>query len=652
MRQSDDYAHLQAIVENALDVIIRINEKGIIEWVNSASKRIFGYTQNELVGKNVSVLVPDPDGIKHDSYISRYIKTKDKRVIGKGKDVLCRKKDGTTFPVHLSIIEIKIDSVRYFTGILRDITGLKQNEIELAQYREHLEEMVESRTKDLKRSNNNLLKKVAERSKIEEGLRESEERFRTLSETAFEAIVIAEKGKIVETSPKFAKMFGYKQSEMIGMTALELTAPEYQELVMTNIKNDIEKPYEAVAVRKDQSTFHFEAQGVKISYNGEKVRLTAIRDISQRKAAEMDIHKSNNLLQALNRIQADYIKESDKKAIFDKQLEYLLSMTQSEYGFICEVLHDSDGAPYLKSFAITNVAWNRETKKFYKKNAPKGLEFRNLDTLYGAVVKSGEPVISNDPSNDPRGRGKPKGHPPLNSFLGVPLYSEGEMVGMLGIANRPGGYDEKLVDFLEPFFRTSGNIIQALRMERELTKAGENIHLLQSITQAVNESQGFHSALEITLKKVCNSIGWDFGESWILNSDSTLLEYGPVWYSSNSEKLKDFKRVSQKFTFSLNSGLPGKVWSSKKPMWIKNTSIESEKIFHRAKYVQDAGLKAGFGVPLIAADQVIAVLVFFNFQSFKEDKRKVEIVSAVAAQLGSVVQRKQAEEKLKESEER
>ena len=104
MRQSDDYAHLQAIVENALDVIIRINEKGIIEWVNSASKRIFGYTQNELVGKNVSVLVPDPDGIKHDSYISRYIKTKDKRVIGKGKDVLCRKKDGTTFPVHLSII--------------------------------------------------------------------------------------------------------------------------------------------------------------------------------------------------------------------------------------------------------------------------------------------------------------------------------------------------------------------------------------------------------------------------------------------------------------------------------------------------------------------------------------------------------------------
>ena len=384
----------------------------------------------------------------------------------------------------------------------------------------------------------------------------------------------------------------------------------------------------------------------------EEAFVISLRDITERKEAQEDLRNSNNLLQALNRIQTEFIKESDPKAIFDKQLENLLSLTQSEYGFISEVLYSSDGTPYLKTFAITNIAWNKETREYYEKNAPDRMEFHNLDTLYGAVIKSGEPVISNDPSNDPRAGGVPKGHPPLNSFLGIPLYSEQQMVGMIGIANRPEGYDEKLVKFLEPFFRTSGSIIQSLRMERELTKAEEDIHLLQSITVAVSEAEDFHTALEITLKMVCKTIGWDYAESWILDSDSTLLEYGPVWHTSNIEKLKGFKRASQKFTFSPNSGLPGKIFSSKKPLWIKNISKESVKIFHRANYAQDAGLKTGFGVPLIADDQVLAVLVFFNCKSYKEDKRKVEIVAAVVAQLGSVVQRKKAERALLKSEEK
>ena len=79
-------------------------------------------------------------------------------------------------------------------------------------------------------------------------------------------------------------------------------------------------------------------------------------------------------------------------------------MTQSDYGFIGEILNDSDGAPYLKTFAITNIAWNKETKKYYEENAPDKMEFHNLETLFGAVIKLGKIVILNDPAYAPRGR--------------------------------------------------------------------------------------------------------------------------------------------------------------------------------------------------------------------------------------------------------
>ena len=177
--------------------------------------------------------------------------------------------------------------------------------------------------------------------------------------------------------------------------------------------------------------------------------------------------KDRILLEAMTKAQAEWFKHRDPAMIFDGLLQVLLSVTESEFGFIGEVLRDPGGNPYLKEHAITNIAWNEETRRFYEEHAPEGLEFRNLKTLFGAVMVTGEPVISNDPSKDPRRGGLPEGHPPLNSFLGVPIYTGGEMVGMSGIANRPGGYDDELVGFLHPFTTMCGNLIHAFRTRRD-----------------------------------------------------------------------------------------------------------------------------------------------------------------------------------------
>src|SRR5262249_2930428 len=112
-----------------------------------------------------------------------------------------------------------------------------------------------------------------------------------------------------------------------------------------------------------------------------------------------------------------------------------------------------------------------ETRAFYKRYAAQGLEFKNLQTLFGAVITSGKPVISNASATDPRYGGLPEGHPPLNAFLGLPFHSGGKLVGMIGVANRPGGYDEDLVTYLKPFLTTCAVMIEACRNEKQRQQA-------------------------------------------------------------------------------------------------------------------------------------------------------------------------------------
>ena len=184
---------------------------------------------------------------------------------------------------------------------------------------------------------------------------------------------------------------------------------------------------------------------------------------------------NHTLLEAISAAQSGFITNADPRDLFDRLLISLLAITESEYGFIGEVLHNPDGTVYLKTHATTNIAWNEETRKFYENHMPVGLEFRNLKTLYGAVLRSAEPIISNDPANDPRAGGCPEGHPALNAFLGLPFFSGKEFIGMVGIANRPGGYDFELADFLKPFLSTCGNIVHAFRNDQLRMKAEKSL---------------------------------------------------------------------------------------------------------------------------------------------------------------------------------
>lgn len=178
-----------------------------------------------------------------------------------------------------------------------------------------------------------------------------------------------------------------------------------------------------------------------------------------------------DVLPAVARAQRALLDGGDSHRVFDVVLADLLELTGSEYGFVGEVLRDPDGEPYLRTFAVTNIAWDRDTLAFYEAHAAKGLEFRNLETLFGRVLTTEQVVVANDPDHDDRAGGRPPGHPPLDAFLGLPLLGPDGIIGMLGVANRPGGYDGALLDALAPFADTVAVLVAAWRDRRGFEEA-------------------------------------------------------------------------------------------------------------------------------------------------------------------------------------
>jgi two-component system sensor kinase FixL len=130
--------HFRSILETIPDAMVVINEHGIIQFFSSAAERQFGYTAPEVIGRNVSVLMPEPDRSRHDDYIARYLATGERRIIGIGRIVTGMRKDGTTFPMYLTIGEMESEGRPYFTGFVRDLTEQQQTQARLQELQSEL----------------------------------------------------------------------------------------------------------------------------------------------------------------------------------------------------------------------------------------------------------------------------------------------------------------------------------------------------------------------------------------------------------------------------------------------------------------------------------------------------------------------------------
>jgi signal transduction histidine kinase len=220
--------------------------------------------------------------------------------------------------------------------------------------------------------------------------------------------------------------------------------------------------------------------------------------------------RQKSLLDSLKTMQSDFLKRGVYYGWCKSTFDNLLLLTDSEFGFISEILKKDDGTPYMKSHAISNIAWDEESRRYHDENVKTGLNFFTFDNLVGAAITSGQAVIANDPDNDSRRGGYPKetGHPKLKCFLGLPINdTSGRIVGVMGVANRPSGYDQDLVDFIDPFVSTYGFFIEKSiqdlkRKEIEEELRSTNISLSREIIDRKKAEEALIKAHKELEKKV------------------------------------------------------------------------------------------------------------------------------------------------------
>lgn len=256
---NESKVRLDALLATAVDGIVIIDKKGTVEVYNQACEGLFGYTSEEVVGRNVKMLMPSPYYDEHDSYLEHYNKTGEKRIIGIGREVMGRRKDGSTFPMYLSVGEGVFDSEPKFVGMIHDIT---------------------------------------KRRRAEEGLREREARLQSILQTIPDAIIIIDDHGLIESfSPAAERLFGYGFEDIVGKNVSMLMPAPYQaehdshlaRYLATGEKHIIGIGRTVVGLRHDGTTFPMELAVGEILIGQRRLFTGFIRDITERLRTERRI---------------------------------------------------------------------------------------------------------------------------------------------------------------------------------------------------------------------------------------------------------------------------------------------------------------------------------------------------------------------------
>ena len=395
-----------------------------------------------------------------------------------------------------------------------------------------------------------------------------------------------ETGRLVRWNRNFEKVTGYSSAELAGLTPLDFFIGEEKNLIFKQIQNVFTQgaaEAEANLVSKNGKQTPYYFSGMRIVVDGRPHLIGMGLDISKRKKAE--------------------------EALQNAEVRYRTLFEQSPAGILV-IDPETTAHVEFNEMAYRQLGYTRE-------------EFSRLRISdYEALEK---------PEDTKRRMEK--------------ILLEGRIDFETKHRTKDGRIrDVEATVLAFPFYgRTLFYAMYRDITERKRTQ--DEIKFLQTMTFAAHEALDFKSAIEVALRNICESTGWTYGEAWIPRADGTCLEQSPVWFSrpEQHDVCKSMRRFS---TFTPGVGLPGKAWVSKHAEWLEDVSVNGA-MFLRSDEAREIGFRSGLALPIVDNNEVLAVLVFLMLESRQEDKRFIDIVLAVATQLGSVIRRKQAEESVR-----
>ncbi|MBA2441968.1 MAG: PAS domain S-box protein, partial [Rubrobacter sp.] len=306
---------------------------------------------------------------------------------------------------------------------------------------------------------------ITERKRAEEAVRESEQRFKSLSGAAFEGIAINTNGKTLEVNQAFVDMFGYGSSEAVGMHATEFMAPEHREVTGNSISSGSEEPYESVGLRKDGTRFDVEVQARYSMYRGQTARVVALRDITERKQQEREIRARAAQQAAAAELGRMALEGGDLTDLVDRAVEVLCETLEVDY---CKVLELLPGGDEL--LLRSGVGW----KEGLVGTATLGT---GPDSQAGYTLTSGEPVVVEDLRSETRFSGPALLHEHgVISGMSIVIRGRDRPFGVLGAhATRKRAFTGDDVRFLEVAANTLATAIERKRAEEEVRQLNEGL---------------------------------------------------------------------------------------------------------------------------------------------------------------------------------
>lgn len=553
------------------------------------------------------------------------------------------------------------------------------------------------------------IKDITAQKKSQEALRESEDRFRTMAEANFEGIVIHERGIVLDANSAFAEMFGYDLKEIIGKPVGLFAARESHDIISLNIKLDYNKPYEAIGLKKDGSTFPGELMGKTLPYKDRTVRVSSIRDITVRKESELALRESEQRYRLMfeNNPTPMWVYDVETLQFLDvnnaliKYYGYskreLLSMTIKD-------LHSSEDI----SLAVLINKMSKNTEGISLTGEWK-LKRKDQSQVYTEIIshsfvfddKKAKLVIANDVTD--RKNAEERIHQSEKRFRtlverssdlylivntkGSITYTAPSTLKILGYT--PGDVvGTKIFDLVHPddvntvmslfsdLLQTPGIPFKGLYRTKH--KSGKWLWI-ESVSINLTEDPHINGIVvnsrDITDKKRAEEEAHLLQQLlFSIGTSETLFEalnitiqkicaftgwvMGEAWLSPKPDK--PLKRVTywhineeklvrfnqlSEVTDSTESSLINEAYTSGKTVIIKD--LGKSKRFERSAITQEAGIQSALFLPVLSNNEVVAVLNFFMETNSEDEEKVMSIISTIGDQLGTEIQKKRIKDELR-----